>query len=172
MRGMKELYAGLYEDVKTLYRTLFRERYIEMCLWLDGKKPSEDMLDDLVDMHLAGMLETPNVMTHYAFDTETVRKRDRAIEAEESEPTRIQKQIQMQKHLRYWLQMAAWYTDMVSQDAEYTAMKDLGAVKVRWNTYGDDKVCHTCFEMDGKVFTIDKIPPRPHLACRCYLTPA
>ena len=170
MNGYKTLYAALYRDVKKAYRMLLRERYREMTLYLTGKEPSEDTLDELVDLCLAGMLEEPNEVSHYSFDAEVERKRDRATEDTESEPTRVQKQLAMEKHLRYWLQMAAWYTDMVSQEAEYQALKDFGAVKVKWNIFGDDKVCKTCFDLDGKVFPIDRVPPRPHLRCRCYLT--
>lgn len=172
INGLRDLYAALYLDAKKKYRALFEDRYMEMFFWLTGKKPSEDMLDELVDMWLAGFLGEPNEESHYVFDAEVTRKRDRAIEDSESEPTRVQKQLAMEKHLRHWLQMAAWYTDMASQEAEYQALKDFGAAKVKWNIYGDDKVCHTCFEMDGKIFRIDKVPVRPHLRCRCYLTPA
>jgi len=167
---MKALYAGLYEDVKKLYRMLMMERYREMWIYLTGEEPEQDMLDELVDLYLLDLLDEPNEVSHYTFDAEVTRKRDRAIEDTESEPTRVQKQLAMDKHLRHWLQMAAWYTDMVSQEAEYEALKNFGAQKVKWNIYGDDKVCQICLDLEGKIFTIDKVPPRPHLRCRCYLT--
>lgn len=170
INGLKSLYGWMDDEIRKLLRALYCERYTELYMWVTGNKPSEDMLDELVDMYLAGMLEEPNELTHYVFENESVRKRDRAIEDTESEPTRIQKQLRMEKHLRYWLQMAAWYTDMVSQDAEYQAMKDVGAVKVKWNIYGDDKVCRRCSDLDGEIFLIDKVPPRPHLNCRCWLS--
>ena len=170
INGLKGLYDDLYAEIKKLLRKLYCDRYIELYEWLTGEKPDEDMLDELVDMYLAGMLEEPNELTHYVFENENVRKRDRAIEDTESEPTRVQKQLAMERHLRYWIQMAAWYTDMVSQDTEYQAMKDFGAVKVKWNIYGDDKVCRRCFDLDGEIFLIDKVPPRPHLNCRCWLS--
>ena len=170
VNGMKALYDSVFEDIKKFYRALYRERYIEMCMWLSGKMPNEDFLNEMVDLWLLDFLEEPNEIYHYAFHSELLRKRDRAIEAEESEPTRIQKQLSMEKHLRFVIQMAAWFTDMVSQDAEYAALKDFGAAKVRWNVYGDEKVCQKCFDLDEKVFLIDKVPPRQHLNCRCYLT--
>jgi SPP1 gp7 family putative phage head morphogenesis protein len=124
-----------------------------------------------VELWLIGFLKEPNENTNYAFDSELVRKRDRAKEAVNSVPTKTQKQLQLEKAVRIALQQDSWYTDMASQDAELQAYKDAGVKRVRWNIYGDDKVCAKCESMNGNVYDIDKVPKRPHLRCRCYLFP-
>ena len=171
MQEVSALYAALYRDTERLYRLLYEERYLELLKWLDSEEPDEDELDDLVEMWLAGFLKTPNEILHYAFDTEILRKRDRAIEAINSVPTKIQKQVFLEKHGRYYLQMATWYTDMASHDAELQALRDAGIKKVKWNIYGDDHVCKPCYDRNGKIYDIDKVPSRIHPRCRCYLTP-
>ena len=172
MRAVDAMYSEVGVDCRTEFRALYMARYSEIWYWLKGDYPDEDMLAELVDMYLAGLWNFPNETTHYAFTPELVRKRDKAKEAIESVPTKIQKQIELEKAGRYVTQQVGFYVDIVSQDAEKKALVDAGVKKVKWNTYGDDKVCQTCFERDGTVYAIDKVPPRPHVRCRCYLTPA
>ena len=165
------LYAAFAKECRGALREVCRMRYEEVWVWLKGTLPDEDMLDELVDMVLAGLWDEPNENTHYAFGSELERKRDRAKEAVVSVPTKVQKQLELDKAARFVIQQSAWYCDFASQDAELQAMKDAGVQKVRWNIYGDEKVCKQCFDLDGKVFPVSKVPPRPHINCRCYLTP-
>lgn len=171
MKETDELYEIFEQDCEIALRDVLRLRYEEVLMWLDKKVPSIDEVDELVEMWLTGFLNEPNEQTHYAFEPELIRKRDRAKEAIVAVPTKAQKQLELEKASRYVIQQSAWYIDFASQDAEYQAMKDAGIQKVKWNIYGDDRVCQTCFDMDGKIFPIDRVPKRPHLRCRCYLTP-
>lgn len=171
LRETDALYEGLFQDVQAQYRILYIERYLEVLEWLEKPKPSDDFLTELVELWLIGFLKEPNENTNYAFDSEFVRKRDRAKEAVNSVPTKAQKQLQLEKAVRIALQQDSWYTDMASQAAELQAYKDAGVKRVRWQIYGDDKVCEKCENMNGNVYDIDKVPKRPHLKCRCYLVP-
>ena len=166
------MYAGFYLDAEDALRDVYLYRYLEVIGWLGRKKPDEDELDEMLDMWLAGFLKKPNETTHYVYETELVRKRDRAKEEIGSVPTKVQKQVSLEKAGRYVIQQNGFYVDMASQEAEWQAMKDAGIKKVRWNAYGDDRVCQTCSDLDGQVFPVDGVPDRPHLRCRCYLTPA
>lgn len=145
---------------------------MEVLKWMGKKRPPSDDLDELVDLWLIGFLGESNPVTHYIFDTEVIRKRDRAVEAVNSVPTKVQKQLELDKALRIFLQMESWYTDMASQDAELQALKDAGVRRVKWNAYDDDVVCNACESLDGQVFDLDSVPDRPHPNCRCYLTQA
>lgn len=171
MQEMDTLYGEIDRICIARFWNLYCDRYIELWMYLKGEQPDEDTLDELVEMYLAGLWDEPSKVTHYAFEPELVRKRDRAKEAILSVPTKAQKQIELDKQTRYVLQQIGFYTDIVSQDAELQAMKDAGVKRVRWNIYGDDRVCSDCHELNGKIFDIDKIPDRPHPRCRCYLTP-
>lgn len=169
--GMKTFYAELDNDCRKAFRKLYEDRYAELWSYLKGKKPKEDIIDELVEMEFAGLLETPNENTHYIWSSEVLRKRDRATEAVRSSPSKLQKQLEIDKAVRIWLQMAGWYTDFVSQDAELQALKDAGAEKVQRHEMDDDRVCMDCRNADGEIYPIDRIP-LSHLRCRRWFTPA
>lgn len=166
------LYADLDSQTRRKLTELFIARYIEMMLWLKEKEPDEDTVDELAELHIAGLLDEPNEATHYAYSAEVLRKRDRAKEAIISVPTKAQKQLMIDKHVRYFQQMAAWYVDFTSQDAEITALKDAGIERVQRHEHDDEKTCSVCKAADGEIYDIDKIPPVPHPRCRRWFTPA
>lgn len=164
------LYKGILSYCREEFAEIYRGRYIEICLWLKRKRPREDFLDELVDMYLAGLLDDPNAVTHYAFESELMRKRDRAKESIMSVPTKMQKQLELQKANRFVAQQVGFYVDITSQDAELQALKDAGVEKVQRHEMDDGKVCEICKQEDGAVYDIDDIPPIPHLRCRRWFT--
>lgn len=138
---------------------------------MDGKRKG-DALEELMEMRLAGLLDEPNEVTHYTYAAEVLRKRDRAKEAIIAVPTKAQKQLEIDKALRIFMQQTRFYTDLTSDDATYIALKDEGVRYVRWNTLNDGKVCSDCHDRDGVVYEINKVPDKPHPNCRCFLTKA
>ena len=166
-----KLYERLYSDCKKEWRDLYADRYIEMWLYLKGKKPDEDELDELVEMEMSRLLYEAHPVTKYIFDAEVLRKRDRMFEDIQASPTKAQKQLAMEKGKRFWAQMTTWYTDFTSQDAEIDALENAGVKKVKRHEMNDDKVCSTCRELDGKIYAIDKVPHIAHVRCRAWYTP-
>lgn len=166
LKAVDTLYRKIDRRVRRVLKKLCRDRFLEMLLFLAavGDVDAEKMVKEL--------LGTPNEILHYSYDTEIIRKRERLKEALLTLPTKTQRQLEVEKAMRQLNQMIGWYTDIASQEAEYAALKTAGVKKVRWNIYGDDRVCATCEGMDGKVYEIDKVPDRPHPKCRCYLTKA
>lgn len=166
---------ALYEEIEILcceyYRLLYVERFGEMWFWLKNKEPEEDEVDDLAELYITRILNIPHAVTHYAFHSELVRKRDKCKEAITSVPTKTQKQLELEKAIRYVTQQAGFYMDITEDEADLQALTDAGVKKVRWITYGDDRVCETCEELDGTVWDIDNVPTKPHPRCRCYLIP-
>lgn len=166
---MDSMYDGLDTDNRTKFKELWAARYLEMMLFLKRKPiPPDDTIDELAEMYLAGLLSEPNEVTHYTYDTEVYRKRDRAKEAINAVNGKVLKQIEMDKHLRYWNRQTVFYTDIVSDDANIAALKDAGVKRVEWVTQKDEKVCEICRGRNGKVYPIDKLPVKPHPSCRCY----
>lgn len=135
------------------------------------KGDGEDEVEELLEMHLAGLLDDVNPITHYSYASEVLRKRDRAKEAILSVPTKAQKQLEMEKHLRYFLQMAGWYLDFISQDAEIAAFTEADVEQVTRHEKMDEKTCSLCRKADGEVYDLDKIPELDHLRCRRWFTP-
>lgn len=166
---------ALYENIEVLCREYYRElyvaRYEEMWLWLMNQDPDEDEVDELVEAFLSKIFDEPNAVTHYAFHTELIRKRDKCKEAINAVPTKTQKQIELEKAIRYVIQQTGFYIDITEDEADLQALTNAGVKKVRWVTYGDDRVCETCEELDGTLWDIDNIPVKPHPRCRCYLIP-
>lgn len=151
-------------------------RYMEMMEFLaDGKQPEiqeEDTLDFLAEAHVFGLLDDVNETTHYSYTSELLRKRERAKEAIASVPTKAQKQLEIDKAIRMFLQSTGWYVDMVSQDAEIQALKDSGVKKVRRHEQMDSRTCKPCRQANGTVYDINHIPPLTHINCRRWFTVA
>lgn len=153
------------------FRRLFRDRYAEMWEYLGKKKPDEDFLDELFDLYMMEYLSEPNPVVGYAYDAEMLRKRDRAYEAIVAAPTKLQKQVQFDKNVRYVLIQISFFIDLVSDESALLAMKRAGITKVMWITQQDERVCFDCFEKHSNVYPIDEVPEKPHPRCRCYLRP-
>lgn len=166
------LYADLNVYTRLKYMDLYIKRYLEVLASLGVEKPDDDTIDELVEMFMTGFLDKPNPVTNYAYSTESLRKRDRAKEAILSLQTKSAKQLMLVKHLRYYLQMAQWYADFASQDAEIQALKDAGVKRVKRHEMEDEKTCPVCKAADGEIYDIDKIPPLPHPRCRRWFTRA
>lgn len=170
IRRVNSLYQLLGRDNRRKYRELYIARYLEVIAYIGTiDKPSEDTLDELAEMYLTGLLSNPNELTHYAYDTEVLRKRDKCAEAANAVPGKTQKQIQMDKHLKYWAAQTGFYADFVSEGANIQALKDSGVKQVIWYELNDDKTCSPCKKRNGEIYDIDKIPPKIHPRCRGWV---
>ena len=127
-----------------------------------GKKNDIDR-DWLLDF-----LEDYEPTVKYVYLHEVDRKRARF--AEELIAT-ANKSEAFRTAMRYWNDMVTQFAILTADKAALTAFKDSGVKKVKWYTVPDERRCDTCGELHGKVFSIDKVPPKPHWRCRCYLIP-
>jgi len=172
MKSLDSLYAGLNKDNRAAFRKLWALRYLEVwALYGKKKPPDEDELDDLCDMHLAGLLEEPHPVTRYTYEAEVPRKKDRAKESIAAPTSMPDKRFELDKAMRHWTQMTRWYTDFTSQDAEVQALIDSGVEKVERHEVDDTRTCTECREADGAIYDVRKIPPLPHPGCRRWFTP-
>lgn len=161
IKEVKALYESLDSENRKEFIKLFIARYKQV------NKDYEDTIDEIAEMYIAGMLSEPNEVTHYIYETEVLRKRDRLAEAVNSSTA---KNEEMDKGLKFWSQMTSWYVDFTADGANIEALRALGVKEVVWHAQEDEKVCRVCEEMDGEIYPINKIPPKPHLHCRCYVT--
>lgn len=171
LQKIDTLYYELDQDNRKKFKELFIAQYVYCLRYLKKKRPDEDILDEMADMYLLDMLSKPDPVTHYTYDTEVYRKRDRCKEAVNSVNGKLNKQLEMDKALKYWAQMTAQYADNVNDTATIKAFVDAGFQKVQWHTEEDDRVCSECDPLDEKVFDIDEVPDKPHWGCRCWITP-
>ena len=156
---LKNLYEDLAKDNEQLFLELAQKQY----------RAAEPQAEELpTKKWLSALLLAYDPITLYVYQHEIDRKRDRAMEAINSSPKKAQ---EFKKALKYWAQMTAQYADEISDKASLKAWKDIGTKRVQWHTEEDDRVCEYCAPLDGKTFDIDKVPPKQHWGCRCWLTP-
>lgn len=176
LKQVDNMYSDIDKQVRKKLKELWIDRFLEMMAYLLAESfikaiPDEDEIDELAELHMYDLLDKPNEVTHYTYAHEVLRKRDKAKEAILSVPTKAQKQLMLDKHLRYYLQQTVWYGDFTSQDAEITSYDEAKVDRVQRHEQKDERVCAVCKAADGEIYDVDKIPPLPHLACRLWYTP-
>lgn len=170
--GFDEL--NVIKTVKTLYRDLAadnKKAFTDLAIMAyedAAGKELDDKEDELMGLWLMReVLNKPNPVTGYIYTNEVERKRDRATESINAS---TKKRQEFQKALRYWSRQTTQYTLEVTDSARMKAFLDSGVKFVKWNTEKDSKVCEKCDARAGKIYSIDKAPPKEHPNCRCYYT--
>jgi len=115
---------------------------------------------------LLALLDSYDPVSLYVYSHEVERKRDYTIEGVISAQNKTK---EFRRSLVYWSRMTAHETDRITDQSTLKAYRDAGVKKVRWRTEEDSRVCEVCEPRDKKVYSIDKVPPKPHLNCRCWL---
>lgn len=151
----RELYDQLEADNRQVYLELAQERYQEA-------EPHGEEPPDLA--WLLALLAAYNAVTKVIYDNDVDRKMQYTTEGINSSTAKV---TEFRRGLHYWAGLTADYADIVTDESTLKAYRDAGVKRVRWVTAGDEKVCETCRERNGKVYSINSIPPKPHRRCRC-----
>ena len=117
------------------------------------------------DLVLALMLAY-NPVTKYIFRNEVERKRARFAEGVISSDTPME-EVKLANRLLAGI--TKQFEDDATFEAVVTAFRDDNIKEVRWVTAVDDRRCTECKSRHGKIYPIDRIPPKPHIHCRCYV---
>ena len=149
------LYDQLEADNRQVYLELAQERYQEA-------EPHGEEPPDLA--WLLALLAAYNNVTKVIYDNDVDRKRQYTAEGINSSTAKV---TEFRRGLHYWADLTSNYADIVTDESTLKAYRDAGVKRVRWVTAGDEKVCETCRERNGKVYSINSIPPKPHKHCRC-----
>lgn len=164
IKTFNTLYSNLAADNKKAFTDLAIMAYEDA-----AGKELDDEEEELMGLWLMSeVLDKPNPVTGYIYTNEVERKRDRATESINAS---TKKRQEFQNALRLWSRQTAAYCDIVTDEATLKAFRDTGVKKVQWITESDDKVCKVCGPRDGNVYDINKVPPKPHVNCRCILLP-
>ena len=151
----RTLYQDLARDNQEIFLELAQERYQEV-------EPHGEEPPDLA--WLLALLAAYNAVTKVIYDNDVDRKRQYTAEGINSSTAKV---TEFRRGLHYWADLTATYSDIVTDESTLKAYREAGVKKVRWVTAGDEKVCDTCRERNGKVYPINAIPPKPHRRCRC-----
>ena len=155
----RTLYDQLRKDNQDVFLELAQERYQEA-------EPHGEKPPDLA--WLLALLAAYNAVTKVIYDNDVDRKRQYTAEGINSSTAKV---TEFRRGLHYWADLTAAYGDIVTDESTLKAYRDAGVKKVRWVTAGDEKVCETCRERNGKIYSINSIPPKPHRRCRCVYEP-
>ena len=131
------------------------------------RDPEEEALP-VSEAHAAviAMFSAYNPVTKYVYENELDRKRSRFAEGVISSDT-PREEVELAKRLL--VGMNKQFVDDATFDAVVKAFTDAGVKRVRWITAVDDRRCKECKARHLKIYSIDNIPPKPHLHCRCYV---
>ena len=175
---VRELYEYLLKILRKKAYSVAFEAYVIMLMQCgkDGKTAHQMAEKTIDEGWIDEILHTTDPVTLYRFDTETERRADRLTEALAVLGTMAgtgvnSRGLEIDRAMRDWSRMVGWFAIWLTDEASIQAMRDAGIVRVRWNTVPDERRCHECREMDGRVFLIDELPPKPHRGCRCWGTP-
>ena len=151
----RTLYQELQADNQSVFLELAQERYQEA-------EPHGEEPPDLA--WLLAFLAAYNAVTKVIYDNDVDRKRQYTAEGINSSTAKV---TEFRRGLHYWADLTSTYADIVTDESTLKAYRDAGVRRVRWVTAGDERVCETCRERNGKVYSINSIPPKPHRRCRC-----
>lgn len=151
----RTLYDQLEQDNQEIFLELAQERYQEA-------EPHGEEPPDLA--WLLALLAAYSAVSKVVYNNEVERKRGYTAEGINSSTAKV---TEFRRGLHYWADFTGQFADEVTDETTLKAYRDAGVRRVRWVTAGDEKVCETCRDRNGKVYPINSIPPKPHKHCRC-----
>ena len=170
LNAVTDIYRDVVRMAKKKYLGIAKLAFIDAMIAAGkSEKEAEKLSDESITVdYILEMLDEYDPVTLYQFLPEIERKKQRLIEALIAAHN---KNDEINKALRYLTLQLSQYADQAEIEATLTAFREAGVKRVRWITQEDEKVCKTCAPRDGKVYPINKVPPRPHYRCRCELVP-
>ena len=169
-----DLFNRMMRENKKQYLKAAEKAYadaIALAIAAGYEKPSENRIGE---MWLIGLLGAYNFVSGYLYESEAERKRLRLAEQMMTAKEYLNRPLYNDSLRRsanlWWTQTAHYMLDVVDT-ATLDGYKDSGVEKVMWNTNIDGRECKVCRERNGKIYAIDKVPPKAHRNCRCYFTP-
>ena len=125
-----------------------------------------------LDFDFSAFLASYNATTRYVYKNETQRKSARYNEGiiALNNPSGDDTYQLMKDNIRYWVKQCEEISVDMEREVVIKQAQKAGYKKMRWDAVGDEKTCKECRKLNGQIFNIADIPPRPHYGCRCILT--
>ena len=156
MQEVRALYDSILVMVREAYLKLANRTYTS-----NSRRKKQRILDELwIDHILSGY----DSVSKYVFMSEIDRKCARLAEAIIASPTKVQ---EIDAAMRSMSLMCRIYAVRVTDEAVLQAFRDEDEDLVRWVAEKDEKTCSVCYRRDGKIYSIDELPSKPHINCRC-----
>lgn len=161
-REVREAFLRINTRMKRRYRRVIEKTYAQHGIPLTRNE---------INLLLLALLRKLDPTMGYRFDRELTRKRDRLTESILSNPRRQEIRRNIKKALPNLELQTVQFLDIAVDDSHLDAMRRQGVKHVMWVTEGDERVCATCDERNGNIYSINSVPPKPHPRCRCTLEP-
>ena len=169
-----ELFGRLKSENERLYLKVAKQAYadaVAAAIAAGYIDPGENRINEAWVVALLGAY---NFVSGYLYESEADRKRLRLAEQmmtarEYQNRTLYNDSVRRSANL-WWTQASHYMLEAVDK-ATLDGYKDSGVKKVEWHTNIDGRECKVCRERNGKIYAIDKVPPKPHRNCRCYCVP-
>ena len=131
------------------------------------RKPSEGDSEEFdPTSFVMALLLAYNPVTKYVFKNEIERKRSRFAEGVIASNT---PSAEVALARRLLAGITSQFMDDATFESMVQAFRDNGVKEVRWVTEVDDRRCKQCAGRHNKIYPINKIPPKPHIHCRCWV---
>ena len=168
------LFDRLLRENKKQYLEAAKNAYSKAMALAIAAGYDESKENRISEAWLVALLASYNFVSGYLYESEAERKRLRLAEQMMTAKEYLNRTLYNDSLRRsanlWWTQTAHYMLDAVDE-ATLDGYRDSGVEKVKWNTNIDGRECKTCRERNGKVYSIDNIPPKAHRNCRCYITP-
>lgn len=165
-KATQKMYDGFLKDNEDIYLKVAKDAY---------KKATEDGKTTVINREwLIGVLAGYNLVTGYLYEREADRKRLRLNEqilTAREYGNRQMFQDSLRRSANLWWTQTTQYGISVVDEATIKGFRDMGVKRVQWIAADDEKTCPTCGARDNQIYHINKIPPKPHYGCRCYVVP-
>ena len=169
-----DLFDRLMSENKKRFLEASKKAYLDavaLAAAAGYEKPSGNKINEV---WLLGFLGAYNFVSGYLYESEAERKRLRLAEQmmtarEYLNRTQFNDSLRRSANL-WWTQTSHYMLDAVDA-ATLDGYKDSGVERVQWHTNIDGRECSVCRDRHGKIYDIDKVPPKAHRNCRCYITP-
>ena len=173
-RETTDLFNRLKAENKKRFLEVAKRAYLDavaLAVAAGYRDPGEGKINDA---WVIGFLGAYNFVSGYLYESEAERKRLRLSEQMLTAREYLNRSLYNDSLRRsanlWWTQTSHYMLDAVDT-ATLDGYRDSGVEKVMWNTNIDGRECSVCRERNGKIYSIDKVPPKAHRNCRCYLTP-
>ena len=168
------LFDRLMFENKKQYLSAAKRAYADAIVAAVAAGYQDPGVNRIDEAWLLGLLTAYNFVSGYLYESEAERKRLRLAEQMMTAKEYLNRTLYNDSLRRsanlWWTQTAHYMLDAVDT-ATLDGYKDSGVEKVMWNTNIDGRECKVCRERNGKIYAIDKVPPKAHRNCRCYITP-
>ena len=173
-RETTELIKKLLKDNEEAFKKIAEDAIAEAAADIENLTGEQAKRVKADDKYVDEILNQYNEITGYLYYPEADRKRARLSEAlivALMLLDRSKYHDNLRKFANLWHTQTVQYEITITDETRVDIFDRNGIKKVKWNAEHDEKTCKVCRERDGKIYPIDKVPPKPHYNCRCWLTP-